>query len=65
MHATNRKLSLCSVFLDDDTILFPLQLPSLLAKYNPEEEIYMGNGSEERVQQRLHGWFAQGPLFFS
>lgn len=48
------------MFLDDDTVLFPLQLPALLAKYNPEEAIYLGNGSEERIQQRLHGWFAQG-----
>lgn len=58
------QLSSCSIdwflFIDDDTLLFPLQLPMVLAKYNPEEEVYMGNGSEEVVQQRLHGWFAQG-----
>ncbi len=37
----------------------PTDLQDVLSQYNADEEVYMGNGSEERVQQRLHSWFAQ------
>lgn len=48
------------VFVDDDTVLFPTSLQQVLRKYNPAERLYIGNGSEEKIQIALHGWFAQG-----
>lgn len=57
-------LSSCEVewfiFVDDDTLFFPANLPAVLRRYNPDDELYIGNGSEERMQVAMHGWFAQG-----